>query len=717
MIARSASPPARLAALTLAAVLLAAAASAQTTSPYATGLSNPFYIQRLDDGRILVVEQSGNRVSVISDASGNPAARTNFATGLSAPNAILQLADGRVLVAEYGANRVSVISDASGNPVARTDFATGLSAPTALLQLADGRVLVSNRDANRVSVISNASGNPAARTDFVTGLNNAYGLCQLADGRVLVAEYGANRVSVISDASGNPVARTDFVTGLLGPVGLTQVSNLRILVTEYGGGRVSAISLPPPTVSVGTAEGWHLLAAPGDAETFASFLAPVWTQGGSDYDYEGGPPSVYRYKEAVPGAMATGWATTPGFVPFAPGDGATVYLFGDDDLDGADDGFPKALPVYGAEPALPFTWAEAGDAFLGYTDNGSADDGWNLLGNPERSALDWNTVWDEATTNVAATAFGYEPTSGWSSFNADVNAGSGAGPMASGVIPAGTGFFVRATGTSPSLTAPDAPTAVIRAVAQTAAPYVAVHVSAVATGGPLDGHAISGGATAVFVEGGAVGADAYDVPTLAPLGNPAVWVAAVETVGGPGLMQAMLPAAPAGPVEVDLALGLTGVATAAEVTWTAALPTGWRAFLVDRQSGAEVEMIEGSRYAVDLTGADIVNGHPTAGRLAVRVVPTGSTAGEAGVSEAEVSLARPNPTRGAATLRLAVPTAERVRVSIIDALGREVAVALDGVVSGVRDVALGSERLAPGAYVVRAVGASFAESRSLTVVR
>ncbi len=53
----------------------------------------------------------------------------------------------------------------------------------------------------------------------------------------------------------------------------------------------------------------------------------------------------------------------------------------------------------------------------------------------------------------------------------------------------------------------------------------------------------------------------------------------------------------------------------------------------------------------------------------------------------------------------------------MDALGREVLVVLDGEASGAVRLDVDTSRLAPGVYVVRVAGATFAETRRLTVVR
>ena len=71
-----------------------------------------------------------------------------------------------------------------------------------------------------------------------------------------------------------------------------------------------------------------------------------------------------------------------------------------------------------------------------------------------------------------------------------------------------------------------------------------------------------------------------------------------------------------------------------------------------------------------------------------------------------LSSASPNPFRGGARITLAVPSAQPVRVGVYDALGREVAVLLDGEAeAGAHALALDGRGLAAGVYVVRAEGA------------
>ena len=85
----------------------------------------------------------------------------------------------------------------------------------------------------------------------------------------------------------------------------------------------------------------------------------------------------------------------------------------------------------------------------------------------------------------------------------------------------------------------------------------------------------------------------------------------------------------------------------------------------------------------------------------------------------EVSLrVYPNPTRGASSMQVDLPEPARVHVAVYDALGREVAVALDDDRSvGSHVIELATDGLAPGVYVVRLVTGGDVQTTSLTVVR
>jgi hypothetical protein len=96
--------------------------------------------------------------------------------------------------------------------------------------------------------------------------------------------------------------------------------------------------------------------------------------------------------------------------------------------------------------------------FQGYLNNGditlypeytpsSPNPGFNFVGNPYPSYLDWNSNW--TTTNIGPIAYFYDGTQ-YVNWNSSTNSGT----ATSGNIPPTQGFFVQASGASPALTLP-----------------------------------------------------------------------------------------------------------------------------------------------------------------------------------------------------------------------------------------------------------------------
>ena len=98
---------------------------------------------------------------------------------------------------------------------------------------------------------------------------------------------------------------------------------------------------------------------------------------------------------------------------------------------------------------------------------------------------------------------------------------------------------------------------------------------------------------------------------------------------------------------------------------------------------------------------------------------TGGTSSETGPGLASLGDVYPNPTASGASLAVEVETAQRVTATVYDVLGRRVARAFDGPLApgATSLLRLDTARLAPGTYVVRLQGETFAASRRLSVVR
>lgn len=202
---------------------------------------------------------------------------------------------------------------------------------------------------------------------------------------------------------------------------------------------------PSYVVTLAGGECWRMLSSPVAGATYAELLAPVWTQGMTGAKYSSGVPNVLIWPD-VTGTSYGSWVAPSNLnnvIP--PGTGFIVSVFGDDNFDGVDDGFPKTLSLTGAEHTGTIE-----------PDLNSASDGWTLVGNPFGEPIDFNGL---TTTDLTDVAYVYDRNAGgttngnaggWRSTNGSF------GGITGGIIAAFQGFFVQNNGSSPSLQIPEA---------------------------------------------------------------------------------------------------------------------------------------------------------------------------------------------------------------------------------------------------------------------
>lgn len=111
----------------------------------------------------------------------------------------------------------------------------------------------------------------------------------------------------------------------------------------------------------------------------------------------------------------------------------------------------------------------------------------------------------------------------------------------------------------------------------------------------------------------------------------------------------------------------------------------------------------------------------TLGGTVYRLDPDPASGGPPGPAAAVLTLAfaGPNPARPRTTLRMTSGTAGLVRLVLLDALGREVAVPYDGFLEAATptEVPLDAADLAPGIYVARLQTAAAGTSLRVVVAR
>ncbi|MEM8600388.1 MAG: FG-GAP-like repeat-containing protein [Bacteroidota bacterium] len=539
---------------------------------------------------------------------------------------------------------------------------------------------------------------------------------------------GFGGVSVAGDTNGDGVP--DFMVGARqeSPGG-----------SPTNAGRAYIFSAPSLIYLYGP-EGWATVTNPrfGDLD---QLLNPVWTQGLEGASSSDGDPSVYIYSESGAGGdRNAGYVPADLFFEYKLGQGYLVYAFEDDDLldPGIQGTFPKELPAFGPE-ATAATNSNGVSLPITFTESGNIDeDGWNLVGNPFSSSLDWDApTWSK--TNVDNAIYVYDPaTTSYLTWN------GATGSLGTGILATGQAFWAKSFKPNTELTAPPegrVPGAQTQLYARNAPASTALPlVVGFSVSGFVGTTPRSNAAFVHFDETALTGADPLDAYELAPFSSTYL---SLFTEDSDGTLRDILALpsdgdAPLG-ATVEVPLGVWAVAdgqfTSAELTltWpTLTLPDGWTATLLDTATGTEVDLLAASDYRFTATpGAqgseapDVLRGRtvreappiPTplaldgiaaegrraAQRFVVTVAARGVSAEDGGTPLAfALDAAYPNPFTVQTTVAYTLAEASDVRLTVYDALGREVAVLADGrQVAGRHAASFDGHGLASGVYVVR----------------
>ena len=499
--------------------------------------------------------------------------------------------------------------------------------------------------------------------------------------------------------------------------------------------------------------GWRLLSAPVDEVTVQD-LTPLNLVGGVQNDpacnsaAEGDPLTLYTHYDGSQSSGGNDGYSTPATYAdaLAPGAGFWWYFF-----DGASTAGPCGNDGDGtksAVSALPITLAVSGSALdSDYTvvvdGRASGDDEFYLGGNAFDEDIDigedvlaFVTATDNSATSVPLQACVqvYDPT-----------AGGGAGgyvlitPAMDGAVAGGGddlavwqgAWLERTDGASPAY-----PMALVYDVDQrvgTQNPSIFYGRSGNAPvadtratvrfelmGSTADGGVFDGAAAVIFADDASAEWDLRDASKLAPVASPFAMLAPMgENREGAETQKAAesqsLSALAAG-TSVPVAF-FASAAGDFELTWPqrSGFEEGTTLELEDTVTGERVDLLTETSYAFTSAASTVWEN---------RFVLYASAAGAVGTEETGaasrfvVSSVRPNPTRGAASLVVELPSADRVEAFVYDVLGRRVlAVSERAQASGRLELSLATANLPAGSYVVRVVAGREVETRRFTVVR
>jgi hypothetical protein len=354
---------------------------------------------------------------------------------------------------------------------------------------------------------------------------------------------------------------------------------------DYAGGQFRALRdvfVP----AAGTPGGWRLFSSPIDTD-YGNLYSELTTQGYTGSSLGTGPtlmPSVLWYDETFPGTDNQRWrAPAAATEALVPGRGLFTYVFGDIPADVRYNQSSVTLAVTGQENAGD----AQGSVDFGVTWTETGDDGWNLVGNPFLSTINWDEAggWTKNEMNNTIYIWDTQANSGAGAF---LEWNGSAGSLGNGFIKPFQGFWVKAEAEDPDL--------VVHSEAKT-----------ISTAGTFYRHrpehpeievlARSGGLQSsvyvTFTEDGRTGWDRLDAYRLRSLASDFIELYAV-TSEGDRLAINNLPRRFARPVEVSLDLDAMsgGAGFSGDVVLSfgrvARVPSDWVVELVDRKSGQVV---------------------------------------------------------------------------------------------------------------------------------
>ena len=195
-----------------------------------------------------------------------------------------------------------------------------------------------------------------------------------------------------------------------------------------------------------SAEGgaWRYIASPVTGLTVADWQTQFPVTGNfTGADDLGGAnlASIYVYDESNLNVIDSGWVAYPvatNAEAVTPGVGYSAWMR-------ASQG---QITIDQRGPVNQGSFNYVGLGLLTYNSSGSAaDDGWNLIGNPYPSAIDWDDLWTNnggAATNIDATISIRDfPSGQFATYNASTNTGTNGGTKNIAIAQA---FWVHATG-------------------------------------------------------------------------------------------------------------------------------------------------------------------------------------------------------------------------------------------------------------------------------
>ncbi|MEP1307080.1 MAG: LamG-like jellyroll fold domain-containing protein [Balneola sp.] len=494
---------------------------------------------------------------------------------------------------------------------------------------------------------------------------------------------------------------------------------------------------PPIGTFITGNEGWRMMTTPTSNVSYGDLLDTLWTQGFTGADVTVGSSTVYAWDEPTRSFSSINKATD---IPSA-GSGFLIYIFDDQNNDGTPDGFPKVIRTDSLQEVGQITPA------LTFTSSGTlADDGWNMIGNPYGSTIDWNASSGFSRSNLDNTFYVWSDTA---------NGGTGdylswngsTGTFGSGKIAPWQAFWVKANTSNPTLFLYDS--------VRTSGGIFRKQIPVSQLGFALTDGVMSSQTVIMFDERAEVSKDGLDAYKLQSL-NEDYLSLFTQLSDGSGLDINALPIDLEEEILIPLGIDRNyskGSENSEQfdpntfkLSWNSEnLSTEMMIVLVDNEIGAEIDLREASFYNFEIENQskaktvktqslatpqhkimkpEVVKAkNPESGSRFMIRITTGTSVSEEPEIELPTSVELqqnyPNPFNPSTTIAFGVPQSAKVTLEVFDVLGRKVATLLNAQnkTAGRHTVNFDARNLASGMYIYRLQAANSIITKKLTLIK
>lgn len=477
-------------------------------------------------------------------------------------------------------------------------------------------------------------------------------------------------------------------------------------------------------LEIADTEGFRLLSSPVQDASTGQLLSDIWTQGFPGADTELGNSNVLVWNEGNGDPEARGFApvSSASDAP-QPAEGFAVFVYEDDNPfeDGVVGGFPKTLSVDGD----PHTGTITAPVSLTPSESGynETDDGWNLVGNPYNTTIDWDAGSGWTRDGLDDTMYIYDPeTQDYLSWNGS------SGTLDDGTIEAWQGFWVKANNTStPALSMTE------DVQSTTSARYETPETGTLAL--ELTQGDQSSQSMMVFHPDATPGKDDISAYQLQSLSSEYLTLF-TQYEDEPAMDIQSVPSELTKTKEYTLGIHASDPKGGMRLSWTESqLPDDLTVELIDHKNGTVIDMKQHQEYrfnhgdagkneAADSTQTplQVIDAEKAkeAGSLSIRLTPGVATGTEPDETPQQITLEQnyPNPFNPETVITFNLPEREHVQLKVFDMTGQEITTLQSGeMAAGTHQAVFDASQLASGVYLYKLEAGSFSETRKMLLVK